>query len=583
MHQTFYVDVDEEVNSVISRLRKSTSQYNILAVAQQGLILQSSVSLRLIKKEMDALKKKVMIVTQDERGLAMAKKVGFPVKKTMEEVKKAGDSTSDQVDDFPQNSEVVDAKKDEDNKELDINEKNRLRNLGDSDYVAVEESTIRKPIVKEKKKNEEVRGIGLGTGELEKDGFSDLFAENSMEDRAPVKDKIAPRGAKKILWAFVLIVAVVLAGILTYLFLPKAEIDIVPKKIQKNINFTVKASENNQEDDSLSDTIKLNSVLIEIDDVFSGTFAATGEKSSATKKARGKIIISNNFSEASQILVATTRFLSEDGKLFRLTKSVTVPGMKIEDGKKVAGEIEAEVVADQSGEEYNIEPTTFKIPGFEGGPKYEKFSGKSEEKMKGGGEGSSDLKTISQEDINKAEKESLEKIKAQLAEKIREKAGDENVFAEELIEYEVLDSASFPELGAIADDFEYQIKARAKYLTFSEKDLDEKINEYIVENVVDQGFPVKIVGFDKKYGKANSNFSEKSTETKVTANIILEAELNTENIKEDLLGRNQEEVDEFIKIHPEIQKIDAMILPSFLASRIPKYSYRVEVNIVSSH
>ncbi|HFC36229.1 MAG TPA: hypothetical protein ENJ49_00975, partial [Candidatus Moranbacteria bacterium] len=84
MPQAFYIDADEEVNSVISRLRQSTEKRIVLVVARRVLILQSSVSLRLIKSEMDALDKKVLIVTQDERGLSLAKKIGFSVRTSTE-------------------------------------------------------------------------------------------------------------------------------------------------------------------------------------------------------------------------------------------------------------------------------------------------------------------------------------------------------------------------------------------------------------------------------------------------------------------------------------------------------------------
>jgi len=575
MHQTFYVDVDEEVSSVINRLRKSTSQYNILAVAQQSLILQSSVSLKLIKKEMDMLKKKVMVITQDEHGLAMAKKVGFPIRKTIGEIKK------NQISEVSQSTDILK----QENK-ITPSERNRLKNLGDKEFIAVDETTIEKVVGREKteknrieKKDKYDKKPEFNLNKSKDEEFDSLFVEKIGEEEIPKKNKNIAKGAGKFLWTFFVVGIILLVGIFAYLFFPKAEISITPKNIQKNINLTVEAQKTFPEGDSLSNVIRLKSFLVEEDEVFSFSFDATGQKSSANKKARGTVTIYNNFSEASQILVATTRFLSEDGKLFRLTKSITVPGMKTENEKKVSGEIEAKVIADQSGEKYNIDSTTFKIPGFEGGPKYDKFSAKSKEKMKGGGESESVLKSVSQTDIDNAEKEVLEKVKSQLAQKIKEQVGNENIFSEDAIEYEILDYASFPELGAIADNFEYQIKVRAKYLTFSNTELDEKINKYINENILQREFPVKIARADKKYGKLKNDFTNNFVEVELTVNTLLEAEVNSEDIKKELLGKNQEEVDAFIEKHPELKKIDAIILPSFLASRIPKYSSRVKVNI----
>jgi hypothetical protein len=48
------------------------------------------------------------------------------------------------------------------------------------------------------------------------------------------------------------------------------------------------------------------------------------------------------------------------------------------------GAIEAEVIADQAGSDFNIDPTDFKIPGFSGGPKFDKFYAKSSKSFSGG-------------------------------------------------------------------------------------------------------------------------------------------------------------------------------------------------------
>ncbi len=65
-------------------------------------------------------------------------------------------------------------------------------------------------------------------------------------------------------------------------------------------------------------------------------------------------------------LIKNTRFRSVDGKVFRIEESVVVPGaIKDENGATVPGTIQAEVFADDVGEEYNLSAgNTFDIPGF---------------------------------------------------------------------------------------------------------------------------------------------------------------------------------------------------------------------------
>ena len=51
MHQTFYIDIDEEISSVIDRLDKSVTTENYFVVPGRAIFLQSIVNLKLLKRE----------------------------------------------------------------------------------------------------------------------------------------------------------------------------------------------------------------------------------------------------------------------------------------------------------------------------------------------------------------------------------------------------------------------------------------------------------------------------------------------------------------------------------------------------
>ena len=113
-------------------------------------------------------------------------------------------------------------------------------------------------------------------------------------------------------------------------------------------------------------------------------FPATGKRQ-VEKKASGVVKIFNAYSSDPQPLVEQTRFMAPDGKLFRLSKSIVIPGAKITEGKIVPFGIDALVTADQPGPDYNIGPVKlFTIPGFKGTPKYQAFYAESNTDMAGG-------------------------------------------------------------------------------------------------------------------------------------------------------------------------------------------------------
>jgi flagellar basal body-associated protein FliL len=142
-------------------------------------------------------------------------------------------------------------------------------------------------------------------------------------------------------------------------------------------------------------------------------------------RASGEITIYNNFGAQSQKLIKGTRFSTSDGKIFRIQDSVTVPGKS----GSSPGSVKARVVADSEGEDYNIGPTRFSIPGFKGSPKYEGFYGESSKSMSGGSSGKS--VDVSDLDMEKGKETLREKIKTALETKMQSSVPDGYSFSKD--------------------------------------------------------------------------------------------------------------------------------------------------------
>lgn len=225
---------------------------------------------------------------------------------------------------------------------------------------------------------------------------------------------------------------------------------------------------------SFNNELTINKELVSEEREAIETFQATG---STEKKAKGMITIYNEYSTSPQVLVATTRFVSASGKLFRISEKVTVPGAYYDKGKKMPGTIDAEIIADQPGEDYNVEPTTFSIPGFAGSPKFTFFYAKSFSPMSGGGR----VSQVTQEDINNAEKVLLEKLKEEAKDSLADKEGF--ILLGEAIEQEVIESSSSAAAATEADQFNYKIRIKSKALIFEKKEIENSAKDYIFQNI----------------------------------------------------------------------------------------------------
>lgn len=114
--------------------------------------------------------------------------------------------------------------------------------------------------------------------------------------------------------------------------------------------------------------------------------ASQSVKSSGTKMASstasGTITIYNTQTKA-QKLIANTRFATAAGLIFRIRSAVTIPAGTPTN----PGNISVKVYADQAGSTYNIDPTSFTIPGFAGTPQASQVYARSSSAMTGGASG----------------------------------------------------------------------------------------------------------------------------------------------------------------------------------------------------
>ena len=101
-------------------------------------------------------------------------------------------------------------------------------------------------------------------------------------------------------------------------------------------------------------------------------------------KATGSIIVFNDYSTAAQKLVANTRFETSSGLIYRISKSVSVPGKTTKAGVTTPGSVTVTVTADQVGTKYNIDLSDFTVPGFTGEPQFDGIFARSKTVMAGG-------------------------------------------------------------------------------------------------------------------------------------------------------------------------------------------------------
>lgn len=180
----------------------------------------------------------------------------------------------------------------------------------------------------------------------------DTFAEaRELMHRRPERE---PRSVvrlsifRKIALSFVG-VAVLLLAFVAYISFSSATVTVVPKSESVTDESTYTLTKDPSGEKSVP-----GYVLETVVDGEKSFVVTSTDQQVADANACGDVTIVNDQSK-SQALVATTRLLTPDGVLFRITKGVTVPA---------GGETVVRACADQKGASGDVGPTTFTIPGL---------------------------------------------------------------------------------------------------------------------------------------------------------------------------------------------------------------------------
>ncbi len=626
MHQTFYIDADEEISSVIDRLRRSMAVDNYFVAPKRAIFLQSIVNLKLLKREAEKIRKHVILVTQEEVVIAMATRSGLDVQKSIDGA-----------------DEVLDTELEDDQQDIEIEEpvimsnqvnskSSRLSNVGSDNFYdkhasmdvhqkktapknSETKNISRKSVANSHEKaatlnhprsnqgpsmegasrhhvpSGAVAGNRISTarnGNLKNSSayadkdedygkisfekgkkMEEMFSQKKQE--LPVEDRqISNVKTKNFLFIFVIVCMFLFAGVAGYLYIPNADIVIKPNVQTIKIDTDVNVAQAQDSGNSIAVHVINLPVQLTLQ------YNATGKSSSSGKKAQGTVVIYNEFDNQPQTLVTTTRIQSEGGKIFRLLKTVVVPGLTNVGGETKPGAISVEVVADQPGSDYNIEASNFKIPGFQGGSKYDKFYAKSSVTMSGGTSEGSGSAGVSQGDLDSAKQKTEAALKEKVSAEILAQMSPDEIALPQAEKITPGKSTANAKIGDGVGSFEYTLTATVSALVFSQKDVKDAIEKTPQFTAQPQNATKEIKNIE--YVSVEPAFETSTMLLKVHSELEVTPNVDIESFKKDLLGKNESELVELLKKNQSIGNVGVVFWPTFV-NRVPQFPERVKIEV----
>lgn len=368
---------------------------------------------------------------------------------------------------------------------------------------------------------------------------------------------------------YILTGAVIALGLVFYFFLGNAQIILKPQKEAFDFEMAVLASSDYPEVDSRSGRIP--GQLLTYAEEVSRDFLATGQKEVA-QKARGVITVYNNYNSDSQLFVATTRFESPLGLIFRTPRPITIPGARLVGGKLIPGTVSVEILADKPGPAHNIAPTRFTIPGLKGSPKYDGFYAESSQTFTGGITGLS--KVITESDFNRAKEEISKQAVEGAAANLKLRHANLKII--DPIKNKITSLKSTAEAEQAVNGFAMKAVAEAKTIGFAEEDILELIRLYISK---DREMIMRKDTLEIDYQAAEIDLAKEEAKFTIAVRVEAAAKVDEARIIRDLLGMKESEIKDYFWGIKEIESAKIILSP-FWVKTVPKNSADVKIQLL---
>ena len=399
--------------------------------------------------------------------------------------------------------------------------------------------------------------------------IKDVFLRDKKEEK-PLLEELEMEKTKKSRFVFKFIIfflILILLGAFGYVALNRistAAINISPYKETLAIDSRLRARANTDADGLPFEIMQLSAEE-------NGLVTATGI-SSGGQYASGKITVYNNYSSAPQKLIANTRFQTSDGKVYRIKGAISVPGM---------GVAEATVYADQAGEEYNIGPADFTLPGLKGGARFEKVFAKSKTAMSGGSSGNA--RVVKKEDIDSVKASINDKIRNRLIEMLAKQKPEGYVLFDKAVKIEYAESPDNPKAGdSSSRSMTFKIKGSATGYLFKKDALakalaDDNLGNFTVRNPKNDLIAINNIEL-LDFNLISADTQNKEITVRLKGNADFAWAVDTAKLLEEIVNYKGKDYTSVFQNYPAIEKAAIVQSPKWWP-KFPTDKSKIKINI----
>ena len=529
-----YIDVEDDITTIISKIKASKERIIALVSPRRIGVLQSAVNIRLLARAATSADKRIVLITNDSVLAGLAATAKIPIAKTLQSK--------------PEIAEIPVLKVDDDNDVIDGG-KLAVGDMADS--------------AKRSKKSDEDSAVDNAIADANKKESKGLDSLKKMVKKPKVPDFNTFRKKFLLIGGGVLLLIVFLVWAIW--FAPHATVVISAKTTSMTVSDTVSLNET-AATSAKSNVIK--SVKKELAKEVSVEFSATGKKN-VGEKATGVVVFSN--SSSSSVTISAGTILKNSGLSYTLNSSVTVPGATLGwscPGYKCPGSASGSITASEGGAQYNAATGSMSIS-------VDDISASLRSATSGGTDKTATVVTAS--DIESAKSKLSEKKIDGLKEQLLSSFGDSaTVITESYVENRSDPSSSVAVDGEATGAVTLKSTITASALAidknelknFVEAKLKEEISGKKSQRIYDNG--VSKVAFSQ-FSRAHN------TQTvRLTTNGKVGPDIKEANVKDQAKGKSYGEVQSAIESIEGVEDVDVKFSPFWVKS-VPKDINKINV------
>lgn len=548
---TIYIDVDDEITSIIDKLQNSPKKIVALVLPKRAAMLQSIVNMKLLKKTAQTAKKNVVLITSEHHILPLAGAVGLHVAKTLQ-TKPFIPPKPDQAD----LTETITAEVSDEQ----IDTQMSVGELSGKPEAAAEEV------------------INMDNGP-----DSDLVAASAAAD---IKDEGAVASSKnkfkipnfekfrlRLILGALLVLLIIAGWYWGFVIAPKAKITI--KTDTSNLSSTVEFTAQTDTEILNLESKTLPTKYQDVKKTSTEKVPATGQKDIG-EKSKGTMTVYNCSDNDTSVPAGTIFADSVTGLSFSSDAAVEVASSNFTSGGVCKKDHSANVAvtATQAGDKYNLSSGRSYTSNFA-----TKISGTGSA-MTGGT--SNIVKIVSEADINAAKQKIADQQKSVSDELKTALQASGLIGLVETLTNETPVVTSSPNVGEQGNEVSVTVNTTFKMIGLKQDDIKQIVQEDINKQIDKTKQMTTSVDITNATFHVGSKISATQQKVTMQTQATVGPKLDQNEIKNTVKGRKQGDIQNIIGNRPGVKEVKIDYSPFWVYST-PKNIKKITVQIVPAH